>query len=131
MEVERKTSEERADALEESMMRRLEQRAPAQGVRRGTGVLFGGLTPGGLPLALGVLAAMPPRPTIVDFFKLRFMPHTVTHVLQSAIDALMQCEPEERVLSCLLPELAVNLNKVDRGRGAAYAVVPYAAYKVP
>src|SRR5437762_386268 len=49
MEVERKTSEERADALEEAMMKDLDK----PGVRRGTGLLFGGLTPGGVPLALG------------------------------------------------------------------------------
>src|SRR5438477_5649115 len=83
MEVERKTSEERADALEEAMMKDLDK----PGVRRGTGLLFGGLTPGGVPLALGALAAMPSQPTVVDFFKLRFMPHTVNHMLQSANDA--------------------------------------------
>ncbi|TMH10875.1 MAG: hypothetical protein E6H70_16430, partial [Betaproteobacteria bacterium] len=95
------SSEERADALEESMMRRLDETAPAQtrGVRRGTGVLFGGLTPGGLPLTLGALAPMPPKPTIVDFFKLRLMPHTVTHMLQSANDAQKKGEPEETVLA--------------------------------
>jgi len=130
MEVERKTSEERADALEESMMRRLEPRAPAQGVRRGTGVLFGGLTPGGLPLPLGALAAMPPRPTIVDFFKLRFMPHTVNHMLQSANDAQKKGESEETVLACLLHDIAVNLIKVDHGWWAAQMVEPYVSEKV-
>src|SRR5882762_10246507 len=123
MEVDRKTfvgsprskaaalsSEERADALEEGMMRRLDKAATQ--VRRGTGVLFGGLTPGGLPLELGALAAMPPRPTIVDFFRLRFMPHTVTHILQSANDAQKKGEPEETVLACLLHDIAVNLIKV-------------------
>ena len=74
------SSEGRADALEEAMMKKLG--GPA--VRRGTGVLFGGLTPGGLPLALGELAPMPPKPTIVDFFRLRFMPHTVNHKIGRA-----------------------------------------------
>src|SRR6266446_6333122 len=83
------SSDERADALEEAMMKELDKPA----VRRGTGLLFGGLTPGGLPLALSALAPMPPRPTIVDFFKLRFMPHTVTHMLQSANDAQKKGEP--------------------------------------
>src|SRR5438445_7482741 len=87
------SSEGRADALEEAMMKKLG--GPA--VRRGTGVLFGGLTPGGLPLALGELAPMPPKPTIVDFYRLRFMPHTVTHMLQSANDAQRKGEPEETV----------------------------------
>src|SRR5260221_14794341 len=79
------SSEERADALEETMMKRLHQpAAPAPKLRRGTGVLFGCFTPGCLPRELGTLDAMPPRLPIVDFFKLRFMPHTPTHLLQSA-----------------------------------------------
>src|SRR5437879_8720447 len=114
MEADRRSlsSEERADALEESMMRQLDKAAPSQtrGVRRGTGVLFGGLTPGGLPLTLGALAAMPPKPTIVDFFKLRFMPHTVTHMLQSANDAQKKGEPEATVLAGLLHDVPVNLS---------------------
>src|SRR2546426_5072575 len=120
------SSEGRADALEEAMMKKLG--GPA--VRRGTGLLFGGLTPGGLPLALGALAAMPPRPTIVDFFKLRFMPHTVTHMLQSANDARKKDEPEETVLACLLHDIAVNLIKVDHGWWAAQMVEPYVSEKV-
>ena len=134
MEADRRSlsSEERADALEESMMRRLDETAPAQtrGVRRGTGVLFGGLTPGGLPLTLGALAPMPPKPTIVDFFKLRLMPHTVTHMLQSANDAQKKGEPEETVLACLLHDIAVNLIKVDHGWWAAQMVEPYVPEKV-
>src|SRR5258706_872565 len=128
MEVERNTSEERADALEESMMKQLHvSAAPAQAprLRRGTGVLCGGLTPAGLPLDLAVLAPMPPRPTIVDFFKLRFMPHTVTHMLQSANDARKKGEPEETVLACLLHDIAVNLIKGDHGWSAAQMAEPY------
>src|SRR5258708_19378742 len=146
MEVERKTfaagpgskagalsSEERADALEEAMMKRVHQPdAPAQApkLRRGTGVLSGGRTPAGLPLDLAALAPMPPRPTIVDFFKLRFMPHTVTHMLQSANDAQKKGEPEETVLACLLHDIAVNLIKVDHGWWAAQMVEPYVSEKV-
>src|SRR6266545_1385852 len=130
MEVQRKTSEERADALEESMMRQLDKAAQPRGVRRGTGVLFGGRTPGGSPLTLCALAAMPPKPTIVDFFKLRFMPHTVTHMLQSANDAQKKGEPEETVLACLLHDIAVNLIKVDHGWWAAQMVEPYVSEKV-
>jgi len=126
------SSEERADALEESMMRQLDKAAPAQtrGVRRGTGVLFGGLTPGGLPLALGALAPMPAKPGLEDFFRLRFMPHTVTHMLQSANDAQKKGEPEETVLACLLHDIAVNLIKVDHGWWAAQMVEPYVSEKV-
>src|SRR2546427_12915216 len=124
--------EERADALEESMMRQLDKATPSQtrGVRRGTGVLFGGLTPGGLPLDLGALAPMPAKPALEDFFKLRFMPHTVTHMLQSANDAQKKGEPEETVLACLLHDIAVNLIKVDHGWWAAQMVEPYVSEKV-
>src|SRR5882762_4011740 len=120
------SSEERADALEEAMMKGLAKPA----VRRGAGVLFGGLTPGGLPLDLAALAPMPPKPTIVDFFKLRFMPHTVTHMLQSANDAQKKGESEETVLACLLHDIAVNLIKVDHGWWAAQMVEPYVSEKV-
>src|SRR3989442_16041946 len=105
------SSEGRADALEEAMMKKLG--GPA--VRRGTGLLFGGLTPGGLPLALGALAAMPPRPTIVEFFKLRFMPHTVIHMLQTANDARKKGQPEETGPPCLRHTIAWSLIKVDHG----------------
>src|SRR2546430_13121580 len=115
MEVERKTSEERADALEEAMMRDHEK----PGLRRGTGLLCGGLAPGGVPVAVGAAAGMPSQPTVVDFFKLRFMPHTVNHMLQSANDAQKKGEPEETVLACLLHDIAVNLIKVDHGWWAA------------
>jgi hypothetical protein len=144
MEVDRKTfiaglgseagtlsSEERADALEEAMMKQLDKRAaPPQGVRRGTGLLFGGLTPGGAPLAQGALAPMPPKPALEDFYRLRFMPHTVTHMLQSANDARKKGEPEETVLACLLHDIAVNLLKVDHGWWAAQMVEPYVSEKV-
>jgi len=45
------------------------------------------------------------------------MPHTVTHMLQSANDAQKKGEPEETVLACLLHDIAVNLIKVDHGYG--------------
>ena len=57
MEVERKTSEERADALEEAMMKELDKPA----VRRGTGLLFGGLTP--QPISLRIPK---PQPVAAD-----------------------------------------------------------------
>jgi len=43
-------------------MRQFDTASARTQLRRGTGVLFGGLTPGGLPLALKTLAAMPPNP---------------------------------------------------------------------
>jgi predicted HD phosphohydrolase len=115
------TADERADALEERLMKELHQPA----VRRGTGVLFGGLTPSGAPIEIEPLAPMPRNPTLVDFFRLRFMPHTVTHLLQSASDALAKGEPEDTVLACLLHDIAINLLKVDHGYWAAQMLEPY------
>jgi len=120
------TSDERADALEEQLMKRLHKPA----VRRGAGVLFGGLTPSGIPIEIEPLAAMPAKPTLVDFFRLRFMPHTVTHMLQSASDALRKGEPEDTVLACLLHDIAINLLKVDHGYWAAQMLEPYVTENV-
>jgi predicted HD phosphohydrolase len=111
------TSHERADALEEHLMK--------QAVRRGAGVLFGGLTPSGAPIEIKPLSTMPSRPTLIDFFRLRFMPHTVTHLLQSANDAQRKGEPEDIVLACLLHDIAINLLKVDHGYWAAQMLEPY------
>jgi predicted HD phosphohydrolase len=119
------TSEERADALEESLMKKLAQPAKAPGARRGVGLLFGGLTPSGVPIEIKPLPAMPAKPTLVDFFKLRFMPHTVTHLLQSATDAQKKGEPEDTVLACLVHDIAINLLKVDHGYWAAQMLEPY------
>jgi predicted HD phosphohydrolase len=122
--LERKpSSEERADALEERMMKQLAKPAPS--ARRGVGLLFGGVTPSGVPIEIKPLPAMPSKPTLVDFFKLRFMPHTVTHLLQSANDALKKGEPEDTVLACLLHDIAINLLKVDHGYWAAQMLEPY------
>jgi HD domain-containing protein len=115
------SSEERADAAEEALMKRLGRPA----VRRGAGVLFGGLTPSGAPIEIEPLAPMPEKPTLVDFFRMRFMPHTVTHLLQSASDALGKGEPEDTVLACLLHDIAINLVKVDHGYWAAQMLEPY------
>lgn len=120
------TSDQRADTLEEKLMKGSHKPA----VRRGTGVLFGGLTPSGAPIPIEPLAAMPSRPTLVDFFRLRFMPHTVTHMLQSASDALKKGEPEDIVLACLLHDIAINLLKVDHGYWAAQMLEPYVAENI-
>src|SRR5262249_59092149 len=55
------TSEARADALEEKLMKE----AHRASVRRGVGLLFGGITPSGAPVEIRPLPAMPARPTLV------------------------------------------------------------------
>jgi hypothetical protein len=121
-----RSADERADALEEKLMKEVHRSR----VRRGVGLLFGGITPSGAPVEVGPLPAMPEKPTLLDFFRLRFMPHTVTHMLQSATDALKKGEPEDVVLACLLHDIAINLLKVDHGYWAAQMLEPYVSEKV-
>jgi hypothetical protein len=109
--------EERAEALESYMMAQLgglSERARAAPVRRGTGVIFGGPTPSGVQPDLGPLPALPEKPALVDFFRLRFIPHTVAHMLQSASHACKSGEPEETVFACL-PRHRREPDQVDHG----------------
>jgi len=122
-------SEALADALEHHMMGTLDQTAEGLPViRRGAGSIFGAGGPSGSTSKLVALAEMPARPTLVDFFKLRFAP--ATHVLQSATDAMKKGEPEERVLACLLHDVVLNLIKVDHGWWGAQMMEPYVSEKV-
>jgi predicted HD phosphohydrolase len=73
---------------------------------------------------------MPPKPTLVDFFKLRFTPGTVSHVLQSATRAMKQGHPEETILACLLHDIVFDLIRVDHGWWGAQLVEPYVPEKV-
>ena len=131
--VEAMPHEARADALEHYMMDLIDEQGAQNNqlaVRRGAGSVFSGR---GEPTAEGrieprKLEAMPARPTLVDFFKLRFAP--ATHVLQSATDALKKGEPEERVLACLLHDVVLNLIKVDHGWWGAQMMEPYVSEKV-
>jgi hypothetical protein len=134
--VEAMSSEALADALEHYMMDQLDQPAqaptdaplPGAVFRRGAGSLFvadrgsDGLRP------LVTLEPMPPRPTLVDFFKLRFAP--ASHVLQSATRALKTGMTEETILACLLHDIVLNLIKVDHGWWGAQLVEPYVSEKV-
>ena len=71
---------------------------------------------------------MPDKPTLVDFFNLRFAP--ARHVLQSANYALQTGQPEETVLACLLHDVVQNLIKVDHGWWGAQLVEPYVDERV-
>ena len=124
--------EARADELEHFMMDLLDQQATGNQlvVRRGAGSLFSGR---GTPDETGrlqprALEPMPERPTLVDFFKLRFAP--ATHVLQSATDALKKGEKEETILACLLHDVVLNLIKVDHGYWGAQMMEPYVSERV-
>jgi hypothetical protein len=127
---------ERADALENAMFAALaEPTAPAgtqplapvieeRRVRAGGGRLFGyGIDP------LPPLAPMPQQPTLVDFFSGRFTSQR-NHCLQSATRAMKAGEPEDRVLACLLHDVAQELICVDHGWWAAQMMAPYVSEKV-
>ena len=70
------------------------------------------------------LPAMPEKPTLVDFFKLRFGPSM--HLLQSARHAVKNGLPEKMVLACLLHDIAVvGFIRGDHGYWGAQLVEPY------
>jgi hypothetical protein len=71
---------------------------------------------------------MPEKPTLVDFFKLRFWP--ARHVLQSANRAMKEGFPERTVLACLLHDVVLNLIKPDHGYWGAQLVAPYVDERV-
>jgi len=131
--------EAKADALEHYMEEQLDEAvAPQQGqgqpqypsvaeleaqietrnYRRGAGNLLvntrGNVTK---------LEPMPPRPTLEDFFRLRFAP--ANHVLQSATRAMKTGMSEEIILACLLHDTVNNLIKPDHGWWGAQLYEPY------
>jgi hypothetical protein len=131
--------EARADALEHALagaaagpavmatakfptMAELEAQIPDLPRRRGTGsLLFPGDTDNGkLPL----LARMPARPTVVDFFALRFA-QPRNHCLQSATLALKNGADDEVVLACLLHDTVLSLVRPDHGWWSAQLYEPY------
>jgi hypothetical protein len=134
----------KADALESYLQRRLNEAAGAADggatgkfptvadieaqidkapFRKGVGNLFSARTGN-----VQRLAPMPERPTLLDFFKLRFMA-TSNHVLQSANRALKTGMSEEIVLACLLHDVVQELIKVDHGWWGAQLFEPYVPEK--
>ena len=70
------------------------------------------------------LPAMPEKPTLIDFFNLRFGP--AIHLLQSARHAVKAGLPEKMVLACLLHDIAgVGFIRGDHGYWGAQLVEPY------
>ncbi|MBM3485937.1 MAG: hypothetical protein FJX67_04800 [Alphaproteobacteria bacterium] len=71
------------------------------------------------------LPKMPARPTLLDFFRLRFPP-TQNHLLQSAALARKNGLPEKMVLACLLHDIAViGYIRSDHGYWGAQLIEPY------
>jgi len=76
-----------------------------------------------------LLPPMPPNPTLIDFFNLRFM-STANHVLQSANLAMKNGMSEEIVLACLLHDVVQELIRTDHGWWGAQLFEPYVPEKV-
>jgi hypothetical protein len=136
-------SEAKADALEDYMSEQLDAQAAEQqgetrkfptaaeieeqietrSYRRGAGTLF--VAGRG---NVKKLEAMPPKPTLFDFFKYRFAP--ANHVLQSATRAMKTSMSEEIILACLLHDVVQTLIKPDHGWWGAQLFDPYVPEKV-
>jgi hypothetical protein len=134
------SDEAKADALEEFMMRELdaavaqtqaaqpaafptvaelEAQIETRPLRRGAGNLFVARTGN-----VKRLPAMPEKPTLMDFFALRFN-NTSNHCLQSANRAMKTGMSEDVVLACLLHDVVQELIKVDHGWWGAQLFEPY------
>ena len=134
--------EARADALEDYTIERLNEAvAEAQGggqtyptvaeleaqietrtSGRGVGRLFVGRDGN-----MSRLPRMPAKPTLQDFFELRFAP--ANHVLQSATRALKTGMSEEIILACLLHDTVHTLMRADHGWWGAQLYEPYVPEK--
>jgi len=88
--------------------------------RRGTGAILFNAQGGKLPL----LPKMPAKPTLVDFFNLRF-DRTRNHCYQSASLALKNGVDEPVVLACLLHDTVQELMRSDHGYWGAQLYEPY------
>ena len=71
------------------------------------------------------LPKLPDKPTLIDFFKLRFSSSS-NHLLQSAALALKAGHSEKVVLACLLHDIAIGgLIPGDHGYWGAQLIEPY------
>jgi len=71
------------------------------------------------------LPKMPDKPTLMDFFNLRFSTST-NHLLQSAKHALVAGLPEKTVLACLLHDIGVvGFIRPDHGYWGEQLIAPY------
>jgi hypothetical protein len=110
------TLSERADELEEQMMHELNDKIATKSmlfcmadgkveIQNGNDLLANNPGKYFLMGADKRLPQMPEKPTLIDFFKLRFA--STTHLLQSAKHALRNGLPEKTVLACLLHDVGV------------------------
>ncbi len=121
---------ELADELEHRQMQELGERVVVKSLlyHLADGNRTLGPRPRGRPQLMGEdprLPPMPEKPTLLDFFRLRFAP-TQAHLLQSANLARKNGLPEKMVLACLLHDIAVvGFIRSDHGYWGAQLVEPY------
>src|SRR6186713_1056838 len=75
------------------------------------------------------LLSMPPKPTLLDFFSLRFQDQA-QHVFQSAARAMKNGVSEETVFACLLHDTGMALQMADHGYVTAALYEPYVREEV-
>ena len=78
---------------------------------------------------MDTLPPMPARPTLIDFFNLRFQ-KAAQHVFQSATLAIKNGVPEETVFACLLHDTGMAIQMADHGYVAAAMYEPYVSEEV-
>lgn len=105
----------------------LQEQIETRSFRRGIGTTFlgGGRNGGGLCKRL---EKMPEKPTLLDYYRLRFAP--ANHVLQSATRAQKTGMSEEIIFACLLHDVVQELIKPDHGWWGAQLFEPYVSEKV-
>jgi len=111
-----------ADEVEDQMLARLDAGKPCpepeSPLRRGTGYIFD-------KSRGGTLEPLPERPTLLDFYRLRFEDGIVQHCLRSAQHALDSGQDEIHVMAALLHDTVMNLVRTDHGYWGADFVAPY------
>lgn len=77
------------------------------------------------------LPRFPERPTLLDFFRLRFQGITERHLLVSAVRALESGQDEKVVIACLLHDISNGcLVRSDHGYWSAQMVAPYVSEEI-
>ena len=77
------------------------------------------------------LPLMPKKPTLLDFFRLRFGDLTFRHLLTSAKKALDEGHDEKIVIACLLHDISNGcLIRADHGYWGAQMIAPYVSEEV-
>jgi hypothetical protein len=131
------TLSERAEAIEHEMMKELDRTVVLPSLCKVGEKSKEGGGPGGSggqrkPFMMGDdprLPKMPAKPTLVDFFKLRFAP--ASHLLQSAALALKTGAPEKVVLASLLHDIGASyLIRTDHGYWGAQMIEPYVSEEI-